>query len=232
MPLLEEIGSMVGTEMEQFGVDLWLAPALNIHRDPLCGRNFEYYSEDPLISGKTAAAITRGVQRHKGCGTTIKHFAVNNQEGNRYFTNSHVSERALREIYLKGFEIAVRESHPMSVMTSYNLLNGTHTANHYDLIQAVLRDEWGYCGMVMSDWYTSQDLPDMTGNPDPVYPISASTGCVFAGNDVQMPGCRKNADDLVEAVRSGEEIDGYRITLADLQFCAANVIRTAIDTTL
>ena len=231
MPLLEEIGSMVGTEMEQFGVDLWLAPALNIHRDPLCGRNFEYYSEDPLISGKTAAAITRGVQRHKGCGTTIKHFAVNNQEGNRYFTNAHVSERALREIYLKGFEIAVRESHPVSVMTSYNLLNGTHTANHYDLIQALLRDEWGFRGMVMSDWYTSQDLPDMTGNPDAVYPISASTGCVFAGNDLQMPGCRKNADDLVEAVRSGEEIDGYRITLADLQFCAANVIRATINYT-
>ena len=228
LPLLEEIGSMVGKEMKLFGVDLWLAPALNIHRDPLCGRNFEYYSEDPLISGKTAAAITRGVQRHKGCGTTIKHFAVNNQEGNRYFSNSHVSERALREIYLKGFEIAVKESHPMSIMTSYNLLNGTHTANHYDLIQAVLRDEWGYRGMVMSDWFTSQNAPDMTGNSDVVYPISASTGCVFAGNDLQMPGCQKNVNDLIEAVKSGKEIDGYKITLADMQFCAANVIMTTL----
>ena len=228
MPLLEEIGSMVGREMELFGVDLWLAPALNIHRDPLCGRNFEYYSEDPLISGKTAAAITRGVQSHKGRGTTIKHFAANNQEDNRYFTNSHVSERALREIYLKGFEIAVKESNPMSVMTSYNLLNGTHTANHYDLIQSVLRDEWSYRGMVMSDWYTSQNAKDMTGNADVFYPISASTGCVFAGNDVQMPGCQKNVDDLIEAVKSGREIDGYKITLADLQFCAANVIRATL----
>ena len=139
-----------------------------------------------------------------------------------------MSERALREIYLKGFEIAVRESRPLSVMTSYNLLNGTHTANHYDLIQSVLRDEWDYCGMVMSDWFTSQNAPGMTGSADVIYPISASTGCVFAGNDVQMPGCQKNVDDLIEAVKSGREIDGYKITLADLQFCAANVIRTTV----
>lgn len=228
--LLQEIGSMIGREMEAFGVDLWLAPAMNIHRNPLCGRNFEYYSEDPLLSGKTAAAITLGVQSHPGKGTTLKHFAANNQEDNRYFTNSHISERAIREIYLKGFEIAVKESQPLSIMTSYNLLNGVHTANCFDLIQSVARDEWGFAGFVMTDWFTSQDMPMLTGSEAPAYPISASTGCIYAGNDVQMPGCRKNADDIVQAVRTGEALDGYRITLADLQFSAANVIRIAIAT--
>lgn len=228
--LIERAGDMVGSEMEQFGIDLWLAPAMNIHRNPLCGRNFEYYSEDPLISGKTAAAITNGVQKHKGKGTTIKHFAVNNQEDNRYFVNAHVSERALREIYLKGFEIAVKESEPLSIMTSYNLLNGVHTANNYDLIQATARDEWGFKGVVMTDWFTSQHAPGMTGKYKAQYPISASTGCIFAGNDIQMPGCQKNYDDIVEAVTTGKEIDGYRITKADLQFCAANMIRVAVMT--
>ena len=223
--LVTQAGDMVGCEMEQFHVDLWLAPAMNIHRNPLCGRNFEYYSEDPLISGKTAAAMTNGVQEHKGKGTTIKHFAVNNQEDNRYFVNAHVSERALREIYLKGFEIAVKEAQPLSIMTSYNLLNGTHTANHHDLIQGMARDEWGFSGTVMTDWFTSQDMPALTGKFKPVYPISASTGCIYAGNDIQMPGCQKNVDDIVEAVNTGKEIDGYRITKADLQYNAANIIR-------
>ena len=230
--MLEEIGSMIGAEMELFGVDLWLAPALNIHRDPLCGRNFEYYSEDPHISGKAAAAITRGVQKHKGRGVTIKHFAANSQEDNRYFTNSHISQRAIREVYLAGFEIAVKEARPMSIMTSYNLLNGVHTANHYDLLQAVARDEWGFHGVVMSDWFTSQDQSKSIGNVKTRYPISASTGCIFAGNDIQMPGCQKNVDDLIEAVQTGEEIDGYRISLADLQQCASNVIRTAVTLSL
>ena len=230
MAMLEEIGSMVGVEMEEFGVDLWLAPALNIHRNPLCGRNFEYYSEDPLVSGKSAAAITLGVQSHPGKGTTIKHFAANSQEDNRYFTNSHISERAIREIYLKGFEIAVKQSQPMSIMTSYNLLNGIHTANHYDLLQAAARDEWGFQGFVMTDWFTSQHQHGLTGNGKVIYPISASTGCIHAGNDVQMPGCKQNVEDIIRAVRTGEEIDGYQITLADLQFNAANVIRVAMKT--
>jgi beta-glucosidase len=223
--LVAQAGDMVGSEMEQFGVDLWLAPAMNIHRNPLCGRNFEYYSEDPLIAGKTAAAMTNGVQKHKGKGTTIKHFAVNNQEDNRYFVNAHVSERALREIYLKGFEIAVRESQPLSIMTSYNLLNGTHTANHHDLLQAMARDEWGFEGTIMTDWFTSQDMPEITGKYGHKYPISSSVGCIYAGNDIQMPGCQKNVDDIVEAVKSGKEMDGYTITLADLQYCTANIIR-------
>ena len=226
--LVAQAGDMVGAEMEQFHVDLWLAPALNIHRNPLCGRNFEYYSEDPVLSGKTAAAMTNGVQKHPGKGTTIKHFAVNNQEENRYFTNAHVSERALREIYLRGFEIAVKESHPFSIMTSYNLLNGVHTANHRALIQGMARDEWGFDGVVMTDWFTSQEVPLITGKYKAKYPISASTGCIYAGNDIQMPGCQKNVDDLVEAVRTGEEKDGYTVTLADLQFNAANVVRIAL----
>jgi beta-glucosidase len=223
--LVEQAGDMVGREMEQFGIDLWLAPAMNIHRNPLCGRNFEYYSEDPLVAGKTAAAMTKGVQKHPGKGTTIKHFAANNQEDNRYFVNAHISERALREIYLKGFEITVRESQPLSIMTSYNLLNGTHTANHHDLIQAMARDEWGFEGVVMTDWFTSQEAPGITGKYERQYGISASTGCIFAGNDIQMPGCQGNVDDIVNAVSTGKEIDGYRITKADLQYCAANIIR-------
>lgn len=228
--LVEQIGDMVGSEMEQFHVDLWLAPALNIHRNPLCGRNFEYYSEDPLVSGKIAAAVTKGVQKHHGKGTTIKHFAVNNQEDNRYFVNAHVGERALREIYLKGFEIAVRDSQPLSIMTSYNLLNGEHTANSHDLIQGMARDEWGFKGTIMTDWFTSQHLPALTGKFKPKYPISASTGCIYAGNDIQMPGCQKNVDDIVKAVTDGEEIDGYQITLADLQYNTANVIRVVAKT--
>ncbi len=228
--LVEKAGDMVGSEMEQFHVDLWLAPAMNIHRNPLCGRNFEYYSEDPLVSGKTAAAMTKGVQKHKGKGTTIKHFAVNNQEDNRYFVNAHVSEHALREIYLKGFEIVVRESQPMSIMTSYNLLNGIHTANSHDLIQGMARDEWGFEGTVMTDWFTSQNMPMITGKFKPIYPISASTGCIYAGNDMQMPGCQKNVDDIVEAVTTGKEIDGFKITKADLQYNAANVIRVVAKT--
>jgi beta-glucosidase len=226
--LVESAGDMVGKEMEQFGVDLWLAPALNIHRNPLCGRNFEYYSEDPFVSGKIAAAMTNGVQKHPGKGTTIKHFAANNQEDNRYFVNAHVSERALREIYLKRFEIAVKESQPLSIMTSYNLLNGIHTANHYDLLQTLARDEWGFTGTIMTDWFTSQDMPVVTGKFENRYPISSSVGCIYAGNDIQMPGCQKNVDDIVEAVKTGKEIDGFTITLADLQYCAANIIRVII----
>lgn len=222
--MVEEVGCMIGKEMELFGINLWLAPAMNIHRNPLCGRNFEYYSEDPLLTGKIAAAMTRGVQTVPGRGITIKHFAVNNQEENRYFVNAHVGERALREIYLKGFEIAVKEGKPVTIMTSYNLLNGIHTANNRDLIQSVARDEWGFDGFVMTDWLTSQDVPGLTGKYGPIYPISASTGCIYAGNDIQMPGCRKNVDDIIEAVNSGKELDGYVITRTDLEFCCKNIL--------
>lgn len=223
---LEKAGRVVGEEMEQFGVDLWLAPAMNIHRNPLCGRNFEYYSEDPLVSGMCAAAITKGVQSVPGKGTTIKHFACNNQEDNRMFTNSHVSERALREIYLKGYEICVNSSRPLSVMTSYNLINGVHSACNYDLIQSFLRDECGFDGVVMTDWFASLDTPSI-GKSSGKYPISSPIGCIYAGNDLQMPGAASLVDDIVRGVRDGEEILGFKINLADLQFNAANVIRVA-----
>ncbi len=226
--MVEKIGQMIGGEMQLFGVDLWLAPAQNIHKNPLCGRNFEYYSEDPLLTGKISAAITRGVQKNKGCGTTIKHFAANNQEENRYFVNAHISERTLREIYLKGFEIAVKESQPLSVMTSYNLLNGIHTANQYDLCQTLLRDEWDFGGVVMTDWFTSQHMPSMMGKYKPKYPISASTGCIAAGNDLQMPGCQQNIDDIVDSVKNNKEIDGYKISLGDLQFCTYNLLKVIL----
>ncbi|MBB6637183.1 glycoside hydrolase family 3 C-terminal domain-containing protein [Cohnella thailandensis] len=221
MDMIERVGQIVGREMRQFHVHLWLAPGMNIHRNPLCGRNFEYYSEDPLLTGKCAAAETRGVQAYPGQGTTLKHFAANNQEDNRMFTNAHVGERALREIYLKGFEIAVKESNPLAIMTSYNLLNGMHAANHYELIQSVARDEWGFEGIVVSDWYTSMKL--FAGERK--YPISSSPLCIKAGNDVQMPGCRQNIDDIIAAVDAKEGEAEYPITLGDLQFCALNMIK-------
>lgn len=162
--LIREVGVMIGTEMERFGVTLWLAPGMNIHRNPLCGRNFEYYSEDPYISGTIAAAMTEGVQFNYGCGTTIKHFACNNQEDNRMGSDSVVSERVLREIYLKGFEIAVKESQPMSIMTSYNLINGIHAANNYDLCTETARNKWGFKGMIMTDWTTTEHGDNCTAS--------------------------------------------------------------------
>lgn len=230
MDMLEKVGKIVGNEMKAFHVDLWLAPAMNIHRNPLCGRNFEYYSEDPVVAGKCAAAITNGVQSDPTIGTTIKHFAANSQEENRYFTNSHMTERTIREIYIKNFEITVKESKPLSIMTSYNLINGIHAANSYDLLQAAARDEWGFDGVVMTDWFTSVDMPALTGVYKPIYPISASTGCIKAGNDLQMPGCQKNIDDILDSVKNQKEIDGYTLTKADLQFCVENLFRVIART--
>ena len=221
--LIEEAGDLVGGEMEEFGVALWLAPGMNIHRSPLCGRNFEYYSEDPLLSGRCAAADTRGVQRHKGCFTTIKHFACNSQEDNRMHMNAHVPERALREIYLKGFEIAVRESQPGALMTSYNLLNGIHTANARDLLQTVLRDEWGFAGVVMTDWGTTGTIemdPEKTfryGSSDPAL-------CAAAGNDIVMPGSPADVEGILAGLEQG------KVTLAALQACALRVLRTILKT--
>ncbi len=191
-------GDIVGSEMELYGVDLWLAPALNIHRNILCGRNFEYYSEDPLISGKMTAAITRGVQAHPGCGVTIKHFAANNQETNRYNSNSIVSERAMREIYLKGFEIAVREGHPKAIMTSYNLLNGEHTSQRRDLIEGILRGEWGFSGIVMTDWITTGKMFDHSSKHPPIY----ANKVISAGNNLIMPGGQPDYDDLLESLEN------------------------------
>ena len=223
--LIKRMGEIVGEEMEQFHIHLWLAPGMNIHRNPLCGRNFEYYSEDPVLTGMCAAACTNGVQKYGGHGTTIKHFAANNQEDNRMFTNAHISERALREIYLKGFEIAVKTAQPYAIMTSYNLINGTHAANHYDMLQNVARDEWGFEGFIMTDWYTSQDTTALgMVSESGKYSYSDGVQCIKAGNDLQMPGCRKNVEDIVDGVKNG------RITKADLQRCAKHILGIALKT--
>ena len=205
--LLEEVGEMIGGEMEEFGVTLWLAPGMNIHRNPLCGRNFEYYSEDPLLSGKMAAAITRGVQQVPGCGTTIKHFACNNQEDNRMGCDSILSERTLREIYLKGFEIAVRESQPMAIMTSYNLINGIHAANCGDICTKAARCEWGFQGIIMTDWTTTEQGEDCT-----------AAGCMRAGNDLVMPGAVSDTENLKA------ELDAGTLDEEDLKACVARLV--------
>ncbi len=208
-------GDIAGDEMERFGIDLWLAPALNIHRDIRCGRNFEYYSEDPLISGLMAAGITNGVQAHEGCGTTIKHYAANNQETNRYNSNSIVSERAMREIYLRGFEICVKKSAPKSVMTSYNLLNGTHTSEHRGLIEDILRDEFGFEGLVMTDWIVNGGTQDKTS----VHPAPEAYKVVNAGGDLFMPGGQGDFDNVLKAYTDD------RVSRRQLEINATRVIK-------
>lgn len=205
--LIEEIGAMVGGEMQEFSVTLWLAPGMNIHRNPLCGRNFEYYSEDPLLAGRIAGAMTNGVQSVPGCGTTIKHFACNNQEDNRKGSDSILSERVLREIYLKGFETAVTESQPMSIMTSYNLINGVHAANCEDICTKAARCEWGFQGVIMTDWTTTEDGPDCT-----------ASGCMRAGNDLVMPGAFCDRENLEKELAEGT------LTMEDLKACISRLV--------
>ena len=220
--MCEKLGDLVGKEMEQFGVHLWLAPAMNIQRSPLCGRNFEYYSEDPVVGGRIAAAITNGVQKHKGCGTTIKHFALNNQETNRMASNSIVSERALREIYLRTFEICIRESAPAAVMSSYNLVNGEHANNSKDIQTHVLRDEWGYEGAVMTDWYAVGGMIAAAGGRENKHPAGLASGCIHAGNDLVMPGMEADFEEMLSAVDNPEA--KYPITRAELQVTAKRVL--------
>lgn len=220
--MCETLGDLVGKEMEQFGVHLWLAPAMNIQRSPLCGRNFEYYSEDPVVGGRIAAAITNGVQKHKGCGTTIKHFALNNQETNRMASNSIVSERALREIYLRTFEICIRESAPAAVMSSYNLVNGEHANNSKDIQTHVLRDEWGYEGAVMTDWYAVGGMIAAAGGRENKHPTGLASGCIHAGNDLVMPGMAADFEEMLSAVDNPEA--KYPITRAELQVTAKRVL--------
>lgn len=222
LELAELCGDIVGSEMEKFGVDLWLAPALNIHRDVLCGRNFEYYSEDPLVSGRFAAAVVRGVQSHKGRGATIKHFAANNQETNRYANNSMVSERALREIYLRGFGICVREAAPWAVMTSYNLINGVHTSESPGLTE-VLREEFGFEGIIMTDWVVASGFltgPTKYAAPDPAK--VAAAGC-----SLFMPGSKKDHRALLDGLQKGtvtrkklQENAGYLLQLLEQRIAA------------
>ena len=211
LELAEEVGSAVGKEMECYGVTYWLAPGLNIHRNPLCGRNFEYYSEDPLVSGKFAAAITKGVQKNRGCYVTLKHFCCNNQEDNRNKTNVNVNERALREIYLKGFEIAVKEAGPGAVMSSYNKVNGKYVNNSYRLLTQVLRNEWGFDGLVMTDWFATGRK---YGNP---------AHAIASGNDLIMPGSAGAVDEIVKAVSKGVILE------EDVKRSAANVLRGVLS---
>ena len=199
--LIENIGNkIIGEEMDLFKPNLFLAPGLNIHRNILNGRNFEYYSEDPLVSGKMAAAMTRGIQSHKNRSATIKHFACNNQEKNRCNNNSILSERALREIYLKGFKIAVEEGKPKALMTSYNLINGIHSSERRDLLIDVLRCEWGYEGLIISDWYFSGDSPlKISKNPP-----QKCLNNFKAGNNLQMFGEEAKTIELMKALKDGE----------------------------
>ena len=197
--LAEALGDIVGDEMERFGIHLWLAPALNIQRSIRCGRNYEYFSEDPLISGKFAAAITRGVQKHPGRGTTVKHFVANNQETNRSCSNSMVSERALREIYLRGFEICIRECPPRALMTSYNLLNGTHTSERRDLCIDLLRCEWGFKGIIMTDWVVKSNRQIKNS----AYRDALSDQVAAAGGVLFMPGSKKDGRRIMKALKKG-----------------------------
>ena len=206
--LVEQVGNAIGSEMLVMGVTLWLAPALNIHRDPLCGRNFEYYSEDPVVSGTMAAAVTRGVQSNKGVGVTIKHFACNNRENQRMEVSSNLSERALREIYLKGFRIAVRDN-PKALMSSYNRINGVYAANNFGLLTDILNCEWGYQGLVMSDW-------------DGVEHCSY-VQAIKAGNHMIMPGRKDIYKKLLKAIKKKE------LTRQDMLYGAARALNIIFD---
>ncbi|KAG4100920.1 beta-glucosidase-related glycosidase [Neocallimastix lanati (nom. inval.)] len=210
----ELCGDIVGSEMEIFKIQLWLAPALNIHRSILCGRNFEYYSEDPFISGAFASSITQGVQKHNNTYVTIKHFAANNQETNRYFSSSNASERALREIYLKGFEIAVKEANPKAIMTSYNLINGVHTSESKELTSDILRNEFGFDGIVMTDWVIK-----MGGNNKYSGPIA--TNVVKATGDIYMPGSKSDYENILESLDNGD------LSIEELEISASRIYNLA-----
>lgn len=204
---VEEVGMAMGEEVLDYGVDVLLAPGTNIMRSPLCGRNFEYYSEDPVLSGEISAAMTSGVQSN-GVGVSIKHFAANNQETNRNENDSRVDQRALREIYLKPFEIAVKKAQPWTIMSSYNKINGTYTQQNWDLLTGILRNEWGFNGIVLTDW---------TGKRN-------TTAQICAGNDLMMPGEKRQIDQIIEDFGSGV------LKQEDLDACVRRVLEYIVKT--
>ena len=204
---VQELTTAMGNEVLEYGADVLLAPGMNLHRNPLCGRNFEYYSEDPFLTGKIAAAYVNGIQSN-GVGVSVKHFAANNQEVNRMENDSRVSQRALRELYLKGFEIAVKESAPWTVMSSYNKLNGEYTQQSYGLLTTILRDEWGFDGIVMTDWGTKD----------------GTVKAVKAGNDLMEPGMQVEIDRIIAAVNAGE------ITQEELDRNVRNMLEYIVKT--
>ena len=195
----EAVGAAGAKEVKENNIGIWLTPAVNIHRSPLCGRNFEYYSEDPLVAGKTGAAAVRGIQSQH-IGASVKHFAFNNKETDRKDSDSRVSERAAREIYLKAFEIIVKEADPYTIMSSYNLVNGVHTSESKDLLTNILRGEWGFRGIVTTDWWTHGE-----------HYREAK-----AGNDIKM------ANGYPERVMEALE-KGY-ITKEEIRICARRIL--------
>jgi beta-glucosidase len=224
LDLVRKLATLHGQEMLRKGSDVLLSPGMNIHRDPLCGRNFEYYSEDPLLTGRMAAAVVTGVQSN-GVAACPKHFAANNQETNRTRNDSRVSERALREIYLRGFEICVAEASPLTIMTSYNKVNGVWAHYHHDLVTTILRGEWGYTGCVITDWWTESavdpDFPDLADN---AYRIRAQVDVLMPGGVKTEDGPQDHADEtILESLARPEGL-----TLGELQRTARNVLRLCL----
>ncbi|MBQ8995279.1 MAG: glycoside hydrolase family 3 C-terminal domain-containing protein, partial [Oscillospiraceae bacterium] len=214
LDLIQCVGRAVSEEMKEYGVVFWLAPAMNIIRNPLCGRNYEYYSEDPFLTGKMAAAVIKGVQSIQGNYVTVKHFAANNQEENRYYVSSNMDERTLREIYLRGFEIAVKEAAPKAIMTAYNKINGVYCSENIELLCDILRKEWRFDGLVMTDWLSTGE--DRAQNPD----------CIANGTDLIMPGGKGVWKELAKANKAG------KLSIEAIERAANNVLKCVLNSNI